>query len=122
MIMEKEILKEHECCGGKNIGKIKELEEIMPCDEESYELSELFKVLGDFTRINILFTLKKGEMCVCDIAELLNMTQSAISHQLRVLKQARLVKYRREGKAVYYSISDKHVETIISMGIEHISE
>ena len=97
-------------------------EPIIPGEEEAYDLSELFKVLGDYTRINILFTLQKGEICVCDIAEVLGMTQSAISHQLRVLKQARLVKYRREGKTVYYSIADSHVETMLSMGIEHVSE
>ena len=112
----------HNCCGGKNIEKVLEVEKIMPCDEEVYEISELFKVLGDYTRVNILFTLQKGEMCVCDIAQLLNMTQSAISHQLRVLKQARLVKYRREGKTVIYTVSDSHVETILSMGMEHIFE
>ncbi len=98
------------------------LSNVIPGEEEAYDLSELFKVLGDYTRINILFTLQKGEICVCDIAESLNMTQSAISHQLRVLKQARLVKYRREGKTVYYSIADSHVETMLSMGIEHVSE
>ncbi|MGN0595086.1 MAG: ArsR/SmtB family transcription factor [Hominimerdicola sp.] len=112
----------HEQCGGKNIKKVKEISEIMPVDEESYDVAELFKVLGDQTRVRILFTLIKDEMCVCDIAEVLDMTQSAISHQLRVLKQARLVKYRREGKTVYYSVSDSHVSTILSMGIEHISE
>lgn len=117
-----EYMEKHSCCGGKNIEKVKEIENVMPCDEEVYEISELFKVLGDYTRVNILFTLQKGEMCVCDIAEVLNMTQSAISHQLRVLKQARLVKYRREGKTVFYSVSDSHVQTILNMGIEHISE
>ena len=113
---------DHSECNGKNIQKIEELSEIMPVSEEIYFLAELFKVLGDQTRVKILFTLIKGEMCVCDIAELLEMTQSAISHQLRILKQARLVKYRREGKTVYYSVSDKHVSTILNMGMEHISE
>lgn len=113
---------DHACCGGINIKKVKEVENFMPCEEEVYELSELFKVLGDNTRVNILFTLQKGEMCVCDIADVLGMTQSAISHQLRVLKQARIVKYRREGKTVFYSVSDGHVQTILNMGLEHISE
>ncbi len=113
---------DHSCCGGRNIEKVEDLGKIMPCEEEAYDVSELFKVLGDYTRVNILFVLQKGEICVCDIAQLLNMTQSAISHQLRVLKQARLVKYRRDGKTVYYSIADSHVDTILSMGIEHISE
>lgn len=112
----------HEQCGGKNIDKVAKLSETMPVPEEAYDVAELFKVLGDQTRVRILFTLIKDEMCVCDIAELLEMTQSAISHQLRVLKQARLVKYRREGKTVFYSVSDEHVSTILSMGIEHISE
>lgn len=113
---------EHNMCGGKNLEMVERLSEIMPVPEEVYEVSELFKVLGDQTRVKILFTLIKYEMCVCDIAQLLEMTQSAISHQLRVLKQARLVKYRREGKTVYYSVSDEHVSTILSMGMEHISE
>ncbi len=101
---------------------IAELEQCMPCEEEIYDVSELFRVLGDLTRAKILFALSQREMCVCDIAEVLGMTQSAISHQLRVLKQARLVRYRREGKAVSYSIADHHVKTILSMGIEHVAE
>ena len=113
---------DHTICGGKNIEKMEGISKLMPVEEEVYDLAELFKVLGDQTRVKILFTLIKGEMCVCDIAELLEMTQSAISHQLRVLKQARLVKYRREGKTVYYSVTDSHVSTILSMGMEHISE
>lgn len=112
----------HCSCGGTKEEILQELENEMPCEEQVYELSELFKVLGDNTRVNILFALQEGEMCVCHIAEFLNMSQSAISHQLRVLKQARLVKYRRDGKTVYYSIADNHVKTILSMGIEHISE
>ena len=113
---------EHLQCGGKNIEKVKELSEVMPVSEQTYDVAELFKVLGDQTRVKILYTVMNDEMCVCDIAELLEMTQSAISHQLRVLKQARLVKYRRDGKTVYYSVSDQHVATILSMGMEHISE
>lgn len=92
----------------------------MPKEEKFIELSELFKVFGDFTRIKIIFALLKKELCVCDIAELLNMSQSSISHQLRVLKNARLVKFRREGKVVYYSLDDEHVREIISAGFEHI--
>lgn len=94
----------------------------MPAEEELYDLAELFKVFGDTTRIKILYALFEKEMCVCDIAELLNMTQSAISHQLRVLKQSRLVKFRREGKTVFYSLADSHVRTIINQGMEHIEE
>ena len=94
----------------------------MPDDDKLYDLAELFKVFGDSTRIKILFALFESEMCVCDIADTLNMTQSAISHQLRILKQSRLVKNRREGKQVYYSLSDDHVRSIIAQGWEHISE
>ncbi len=119
---ENTVKHEHKQCGGKNIEKMEEIGKTMPVEEEIYDVAELFKVLGDQTRVKILFTLIKDEMCVCDIAELLEMSQSAISHQLRVLKQARLVKYRREGKTVYYSVSDEHVAVILNMGIEHISE
>ena len=94
----------------------------MPCEENLYDLAELFKVFGDTTRIRILYVLFEAEMCVCDIAQILNMTQSAISHQLRVLKQARLVRNRREGKQIYYSLADDHVRTIIGQGMDHIEE
>jgi Predicted transcriptional regulators len=94
----------------------------MPDEEILYDLAELFKIFGDSTRIKILYALFESEMCVCDIAHLLNLTQSAISHQLRSLKQAKLVKYRREGKTVFYSLSDQHVWTIIAQGLEHITE
>ncbi|MBQ4075153.1 MAG: helix-turn-helix transcriptional regulator [Clostridia bacterium] len=94
----------------------------MPAEEMLYDLAELYKVFGDSTRIKILYALFEAEMCVCDIAALLNMTQSAISHQLRVLKQSKLVKFRREGKAIFYSLADDHVRTIIDMGMEHLCE
>jgi len=94
----------------------------MPQEETLYDLAELFKVFGDSTRIKILWALDESEMCVCDIAFLLNMTQSAISHQLRVLKQAGLVKSRREGKTVFYSLEDEHVKQIFDQGLIHISE
>jgi len=94
----------------------------MPDEESLYDLAELFKVFGDTTRIRILYVLFEAEMCVCDIAEILNMTQSAISHQLRVLKQARLVRNRRDGKQIYYSLADDHVRTIIGQGMDHIEE
>ncbi len=94
----------------------------MPAEESLYDLAELFKVFGDTTRIRILWALDESEMCVCDIAALLNMTQSAISHQLRVLKQANLVKFRREGKIVYYSLDDEHVRQIFDQGLIHINE
>ncbi len=94
----------------------------MPDEEMLYDLAELFRIFGDSTRIKILYVLFEAEMCVCDIAELLHMTQSAISHQLRVLKQSKLVKFRREGKTVFYSLADDHVRTIIGMGMEHLCE
>ncbi len=98
------------------------ISEVMPEEEELYDLAELFKVFGDTTRIKILYVLFESEMCVSDMAECLNMTQSAISHQLRVLKQNSLVRYRREGKAIIYSLADDHVRTILDQGMEHITE
>ena len=94
----------------------------MPDEDELYDLAELFKVFGDSTRIRILYVLFEAEVCVCDLAETLNMTQSAISHQLKILKQSRLVKGRREGKSVFYSLADSHVRTMIDQGREHIEE
>jgi len=101
---------------------VKKVEEAMPENEELFDLAELFKVFGDTTRIKILYVLFESEMCVCDIARILNMTVSAISHQLRILKQARLVKYRKDGKSVFYSLSDDHIKMILDNGIEHINE
>ncbi|WP_408033294.1 ArsR/SmtB family transcription factor [Thermacetogenium phaeum] len=95
--------------------------EKMPDDECLFDLAELFKVFGDTTRVKILFALFKAEMCVCDLATLLRMSQSAVSHQLRVLKQARLVKCRKEGKMVYYSLDDEHVKQIFDQGMAHIT-
>lgn len=94
----------------------------MPEEDTLYDLAELFKVFGDSTRIRILYVLFEAEVCVCDLAEILHMTQSAISHQLKILKQSRLVKSRREGKSVFYSLADAHVRTIIAQGREHIDE
>ena len=101
---------------------VKKVEEAMPVEEELFDLAELFKIFGDSTRIKILYVLFETEMCVCDIAQILNMTVSAISHQLRILKQARLVKFRKEGKSVFYSLADDHIKKIIDNGIEHINE
>jgi ArsR family transcriptional regulator len=98
------------------------VKEKMPDEENLYDLAELFKVFGDTTRIKILYALFTSEMCVCDIAAVLGMTQSAISHQLRVLKHARLVKYRKEGKVVYYSLDDDHIKQIFDQGLNHINE
>lgn len=98
------------------------VQEKMPEEEKLYDLAELFKVFGDSTRIRILFVLFEAEVCVCDLAETLNMTQSAVSHQLKILKQNKLVRSRREGKSVFYSLADGHVRTIIDQGLEHIGE
>ena len=94
----------------------------MPQEEELYDLADFFKVFADTTRIKILYVLLKQEMCVCDIAQTLDMTQSAISHQLRILKQMDLVKNRREGKTIYYSLADAHIAGILNQGMEHINE
>ena len=101
---------------------VKRVMEDMPSDESLESLSLLFKIIGDNTRTKIIWLLDHEEMCVCDIADLLDMTHSSISHQLRVLKQARLVKFRKEGKTVFYSLDDCHISQIFSCGLEHIEE
>ena len=101
---------------------VEQVLELMPDDEKLYDLAELFKVFGDSTRIKILYALFEAELCVCDIAQLLGLTQSAVSHQLRVLKNSRLVKFRRDGKTVFYSLADDHVRKIIAQGMEHVNE
>lgn len=93
-----------------------------PDDEILYDLAELFKVFGDSTRIKILYSMFEHELCVNDIARLLNLSQSSVSHQLRILKTSKLVKFRREGKSIFYSLDDEHVRAIISMGMEHVEE
>ena len=98
------------------------VKEHMPQEEILYDLAELFKVFGDTTRVKILCALFEAEMCVCDISALLGMTQSAISHQLRVLKSAKLIKNRKEGKVVYYSLADDHVKHIFDQGLSHVME
>lgn len=116
--------KDLECCEATEIHEelLKIVNETMPDETELYDLAELFKVFGDSTRIRILFVLFEAEVCVCDLAEALHMTQSAISHQLRILKQNKLVKTRREGKSIFYSLADDHVKTIIAQGRDHIEE
>ena len=116
--------KDIECCDLVEVHEalLKIVNEKMPQEEELYNLAELFKVFGDSTRIRILFVLFEAEVCVCDLAQALNMTQSAISHQLRILKQNKLVKNRREGKSIFYSLADDHVRTIIAQGLDHIEE
>ena len=113
-----------ECCDYPHTHEeiINRVQHQMPGEEELYDLAELFRIFGDSTRIRILYVLFEAEMCVCDIAQLLGMTQSAISHQLRTLKQSKLVKARRRGKMVYYSLDDDHVRSIIETGREHLEE
>ena len=116
--------KESLCCDTEEIHEelLKIVDETMPDETELDSLAELFKVFGDPTRIRILFVLFETEVCVYDLARALNMTQSAVSHQLRILKQSRLVKNRREGKSMFYSLADDHVRTMIAQGREHILE
>ena len=94
----------------------------LPEEERLVQLAELFKTFGDGTRIRILYVLLEAEVCVCDLAMLLGMTQSAVSHQLRILKQAKLIKARRDGKTVFYSLADDHVATLLKQGMEHVCE
>ena len=94
----------------------------MPEEEKLYDLAELFKIFGDSTRIKILYALFEAELCVCDIAQLLKVSQTAVSHQLRVLKTNKLVKSRKDGKDVFYSLADDHVYSIINQGMDHINE
>ena len=122
--MSENINEQIECCDCNEIHEdlLKIVNDTMPEETELYDLAELFKVFGDSTRLRILFVLFEAEVCVCDLAKVLNMTQSAISHQLRILKANKLVNSRREGKSVFYSLADGHVRTIIAQGREHIEE
>ncbi len=108
--------------GNIDPASIEELRQSLPEDEILYDLSELFRVFGDTTRIKILYTLFESELCVNDIAQLLGMTQSSVSHQLRILKSAKLVKFKRDGKQMIYSLDDDHVRSMISLGLEHTEE
>jgi len=123
MIFMEEMMNIENCnCSIIHENVINKVKENIPQEETLYDLADFFKVLGDSTRIKILYALFQAEMCVCDIAALLGMTQSSISHQLRVLKQARIVKYRRDGKVVFYSLDDEHVKVIFDQGLIHIAE
>ena len=115
---------EIECCETKELHEdlLHIVNEKLPREEELYDLAELFKVFGDSTRIRILHALIETELCVGDMAQILNLTQSAVSHQLKILKDAKLVKFRREGKIIFYALDDEHVRTILSMGVEHVEE
>ena len=115
---------ESTCCEALHVHEeiIQNIFDKMPDEELLYDLAELFKTFGDSTRIRILYVLSEAEMCVCHIAQILGMSQSAISHQLRCLKQSKLVKYRREGKTIFYSLADGHVRTIMDQGLKHVEE
>ena len=122
---EKETLQERDfCCEyhHEHPMLIEDVHQALAAEEEMLRAGELFKVLGDGTRIRILFVLLASEMCVCDLSETLNMTVSAVSHQLRILRQAHLVRYRKVGKTVFYALADEHVKTPLSQGIDHVRE
>ena len=112
------------CCQETKVHQdvVDQVRDQLPPEENLYDLAELFKMFGDSTRVKILYALLESELCVCDIARLRNVSQSAVSHQLRVLKGSKLVKFRREGKTLFYSLADDHVVGILSQGMEHILE
>ena len=112
------------CCEETEVHEdaVEQVRSQLPQDEVLYDLAERFKIFGDSTRVKILYALLEAELCVCDIAKLMDVSQSAVSHQLRVLKGSKLVKFRREGKTLYYSLADEHVFRILSQGMEHILE
>ncbi len=107
---------------GVHTRHIDKARELMPCQEVLYELADFFKIFGDSTRVSILFAIDEGPMCVCDIAALLGMTKSAVSHQLKILRQSDLVRYKKSGKNVFYELADEHVRDIIEKALEHIKE
>lgn len=118
------VLDHRTCCEteGAHEAKTKEVLLRLPPEDELFDLADFFKVFGDSTRLKILSVLLCSEMCVNNIAEVLNLSQSAVSHQLRFLKQMKLVEARRDGKTVYYSLTDSHIESILSQGLDHIRE
>lgn len=122
--MQNEILSENDCCDEHLVHEkvVKDIVNKMPDLDTLFNLAELFKVFGDSTRIRIMCALFESELCVCDIAEIVGMGQSAVSHQLRILRSASLVKVRREGKSAFYSLDDEHVRQIYEMGLAHIKE
>lgn len=116
-------MKEELCeCNIIHKDKVENAKNMMPEDDVIYDLAEFFKVFADSTRMKIIYALMENELCVCDIANIVQTTQSAISHQLRILKQSKLVKFRKEGKVVYYSLDDEHITQIVKKGCEHIEE
>ncbi len=116
--------KNEELCEGEVIHEetVKKVKATFPEDEMIFDLADFYKIFGDTTRVKILYALDKSDLCVCDISALLEMTVAAVSHQLKILRDSNLVKTRREGKVVYYSLADEHVQEIIECGMEHISE
>ena len=116
--------REEMCCESTEVHEelLRIVNETLPDETELYDLAELFKIFGDSTRIKILYALFEAELCVCDIAQLLKVSQTAVSHQLRVLKTNKLVKSRKDGKNVFYSLADDHVYSIINQGMDHINE
>jgi len=114
----------HEVCEIVCINEeaVRDVQSKMPTEEIVFKGAEIFKLLGDPTRVKLLFALSQRELCVCDLSAVLGMTQSAVSHQLRVLRGAHLVKYRKEGKVVFYSLADAHVSRLLAMGVEHAEE
>ena len=124
MFIYKKEKRDTPCCEENIIhaDTLTQVKRLLPEDEVLYDLAELFKIFGDSTRVKILYALLEAELCVCDIAKLLEVSQSAVSHQLRVLKASKLVKFRKEGKTVFYSLADEHVIRILSQGMEHIME
>jgi len=116
---EKQFICEESC---PHYNKIKEVKKAEPNEEEIIEMADVFKLFSDSTRLRIICSILNNELCVCDLCELLNLTQSNVSHQLKLLRDAKLVKYRKEGKQVYYTLKDEHVEKIIIMALEHIEE
>lgn len=116
---EKEFVCKENCVHHNKINEVKKTE---PNEEEIIEMADVFKLFSDSTRLKIICSILNNELCVCDLCELLNLTQSNVSHQLQLLRTAKLVKYRKEGKQVYYTLQDKHVEEIIKMTLEHIEE
>ena len=120
--MDETISRAKACGEGEGGERCEKVRGALPPDEVLYDLAELYKIFGDTTRVKILYALFESELCVGDIAQVLGLSQSAVSHQLRILKQSKLVKFRREGKAVYYSLDDDHVRSMLSMGAEHVEE
>lgn len=113
-----------EVCGEHIVHEnlVDKVKSLLPDEELLYDLAELYKIFGDSTRIRILYALLESELCVCDLSEVLGVSQSAVSHQLRTLKQSKLVKFRRDGKTIYYSLADEHVFRILDQGMTHICE